>query len=203
MKESVQTALKTKAETIRNGKVVRRLADNTRKNRTVSELKKRIEAFRMRQKKPKVDLALAETVSFLRNAAVGGALLSAEQVLTELVSLNNYLAPGFASMLSHLRQNDPEGALASFTSFAGDREGADIGRLLLQWDSLDTAELTETLLSYQRHLSEIRYTLNRKADELTSDLLYIPVVANVMLVFINFIFVGYFLEEQELFEMIF
>ena len=106
-------------------------------------------------------------------------------------------------MLSRLRQNDPEGALAAFTAVAGDKEGADVGRLLLQWDELEAPELTGTLLSYQRHLAEMRYTLYRKTDELVSDLLYIPVVANVMLVFINFIFVGYFLEEQELFEMIF
>ena len=106
-------------------------------------------------------------------------------------------------MLSRLRQNDPKGALDAFIDVAGDREGADIGRLLIQWDSLEPKEVTETLLSYQRHLAEIRYTLNRKTDELTSDLLYIPVVANVMIVFINFIFVGYFLEQQELFELIF
>jgi hypothetical protein len=185
------------------GTVRRRLADNTPAKRAVSELIKRIETARAKRRKPKVDRALADTVSFLRNAAAGNALPSAEQVLTELTVFDNILSPGFAAMLSRLRQNDPKGALDAFVAVAGDREGADIGRLLIQWDSLEAAEVTETLLSYQRHLAEVRYTLNRKEDELTSDLLYIPVVANVMIVFINFIFVGYFLEQQELFELIF
>ena len=180
-----------------------KLNDAARKNRFAKETRKKADAYRAKRRKPKIDLALAETVSFLRNTAAGGVLPSAEQVLSELASFDGVLAPGFAAMLSRLRQNDPEGALAAFTAVAGDKEGADVGRLLLQWDELEAPELTGTLLSYQRHLAEMRYTLYRKTDELVSDLLYIPVVANVMLVFINFIFVGYFLEEQELFEMIF
>ena len=166
-------------------------------------VRNRLNAARDKRRKVKTDLELTEAVSFLRNTISDGRIPSTEQILTELAEREGLLAEGFAGMLSRVRQNDPDGALDAFTAIAGKKEGADIGRLLLEWDRLEAAELSETLLSYQRHLSEMRYTARQKQDELTSDVLYIPVVANVMLVFINFIFVGYFLEQQEMFRMIF
>jgi len=171
--------------------------------RPFRKLRSKMNAFHMSRTKPKIDLALAEAVSFLRNAAVSGTLPSCEVILTELCNSDTILTSGFAGMLSRLRQNDREGALRAFTAVAGDREGGDIGRLILQWDELEPEEVLETLLSYQRHLAEVRYTVARRRDELASDLLYVPVVMNVMLVFVNFIFVGYFLDEQEMFQMIF
>lgn len=177
--------------------------EKRKRMRLMEEIEEKRKAVRAKRNKGKRDIALAETVSFLRNAAIGDTLPPVEQVLTELVSFGNILSPAFFAMLSHIRQNDPAGALSAFTEIAGEKEGGDIGRLLLQWDRLDGGELTETLLSYQRHLSEVRYTLDRNADELASDLLYIPVVLNVMLVFVNFILVGYFLNEEEMFRMIF
>lgn len=167
------------------------------------KVQKTVSAFQKKKTVEKTELALAETVAFLRNCVSGDAIPSSEVILTELIAYQPILAPGFAGMLTELRQNNAAGALERFTSVAGEKEGKDIGRLLLEWDRLDAPELIETLLSFQRHLSEVRYTRRAKEDEIISDLLYIPVVLNVMLVFVNFIVVGFFIEQKELFEFMF
>jgi uncharacterized protein YneF (UPF0154 family) len=41
-------------------------------------------------------------------------------------------------------------------------------------------------------------TVQKRRDETVSDLIYLPVVINVMLVFINFIYVGYFIDQKEM-----
>ena len=170
-------------------------------------LKKRLEAWDpfAGRRQEKRDLELAEVISFLRNLAASGrdALPGLDSLLEELVQRGGLLAPGFAAMLQLLRQNQKGEALEAFAACAGQKEGKDLGRLLLQWDSLEAEELTETLLSYQKHLKELRFTLQKRRDELLSDLLYLPVVVNVLLVFFNFIYVGYFVEQKDMLSLFF
>ena len=78
--------------------------------------------------------------------------------------------------------------------------GKDFGRLLIQWDELDPGNLLETLLSHQKSIKERRITEMKKRDEMISDLIYLPAVVNVVLIFINFIYVGYFISQRDLFE---
>jgi hypothetical protein len=47
-------------------------------------------------------------------------------------------------------------------------------------------------------MKEMRLTARKKKDELVSDLIYLPVVANILIVFLNFIFVAYFVEQKDM-----
>ena len=170
-------------------------------------LRKRLDAWDpfAGRRQEKRDLELSEVISFLRNLAASGreSLPGLDSLLEQLAARGGLLAPGFAAMLQLVRQNQMAEALEAFAAHAGPKEGKDLGRLLLQWDSLEGEELTETLLSYQKHLKEMRFTLQKRRDELISDLLYLPVVVNVMLVFLNFIYVGYFVEQKDLLSLFF
>ena len=73
----------------------------------------------------------------------------------------------------------------------------DYGRLLLQWEKLSPSLLMETLISYQKAIEQVRQTKRKKWDELISDLVYFPVIMNVMLILINFIYVAYFIDQRD------
>jgi len=54
----------------------------------------------------------------------------------------------------------------------------------------------ETLTSYQKAIEQVRLTKQKKWDELISDLIYFPVIMNVMMILINFIYVAYFIDQR-------
>lgn len=153
-----------------------------------------------RSKHERTDMEIYEAISFLRNITVlgkGGAL-SADAVLEQLISHRGSLSHVYAKTLRLLRQNQKEEAIAYFSDTAATEVSKDFARLLIQWDEIDPRQLLETLLSHQKNIRETRMTVQKRRDETVSDLIYLPVVINVMLVFINFIYVGYFIDQKEM-----
>jgi len=90
-----------------------------------------------------------------------------------------------------------------FSAKVGTPISGDFARLLVQWDDIDPRELLETLLSHQKNIKEVRITTQKRRDEMISDLIYLPAVLNVMLIFINFIYVAYFIDQRDLLTMFF
>ncbi len=157
-----------------------------------------------RNRRYRVDIEIYEAISFLRNITVlgKGGTLSADGVLEQLIRHGGSLSPVYAKTLRLLRQNQREEAMAYFSDAAATEIGGDFARLLIQWDEIDPKQLLETLLSHQKNIREARLTVQKRRDETVSDLIYLPVVINVMLVFINFIYVGYFIEQREMLTML-
>ncbi len=112
------------------------------------------------------------------------------------------LAPVYAKTLQMLRQNQKVEAIEYFSIAAGTKISDDFIRLLMQWDDIEPEQLLETLLSHQKSVREARSTVRKRRDELISDLIYLPVVMNVMLVFINFIYIGYYIDQREMLTML-
>lgn len=156
------------------------------------------------RKREKMDLEIYEAISFLRNTtAIGkGAASSTDTIIEQLADHRGLLAPVYGKMLRFLRQNQKENAIQSFIETVGSEFSKDFARLLTQWDEIDPRELTETLLSHQKNIREVRLTIQKRRDEMISDLIYLPVVVNVMLVFLNFIYVAYFLEQKQMLTML-
>ncbi|MDD3169457.1 MAG: hypothetical protein PHC91_08380 [Eubacteriales bacterium] len=67
--------------------------------------------------------------------------------------------------------------------------------------SVEPRELLETLLSYEKSMKAVRLTDQKRKDEVISDLIYFPVVINILVIFINFIYVAYFLDQREMLQM--
>jgi hypothetical protein len=156
-----------------------------------------------KNKKDKMDIEIYESISFLRNlTAIGkGRSVSADMMIEQLADYRGLLSPIYSRMLVLLRQNQKEEAIRYFSETVGTEISKDFARLLIQWDEIDPKELMETLLSHQKNIKEVRLTLQKRRDEIVSDLIYLPVVINVMLVFINFIYVGYFINQKEILTM--
>lgn len=156
-----------------------------------------------RREQARMDMEIYEGISFLRNLTVlgkGGAV-SADYVLEQLAGHRALLQPVYSRTLHLLRLNQKREANLYFSQAVGTPIGRDFARLLMQWDEIDPKELLETLLSHQKNIKEIRTTAQKRRNETVSDLIYLPVVINVMLVFINFIYIAYFIDQREMLTM--
>lgn len=152
----------------------------------------------------KMNMEIYEAISFLRNVtAIGkGNYASADTMIERLADYRGLLSPVYSRMLRLLRQNQKESAISYFSETVGTDISKDFARLLIQWDEIAPSQLMETLLSHQKNIKEVRQTVQRRRDEIISDLIYLPVVTNVMLVFINFIYVAYFIGQKDMLTML-
>jgi hypothetical protein len=163
-------------------------------------LRAKREALRERAQRDRKEREIYEAISFLRNVcAVGmGRRMSADLALQRLSENGGALRPVYARALSLLRMNRRKEAERCFEDAVGGGLGRDFIRVVMQWDEIDPDELVASLLSYQKSIKETRITAQKKKDELVSDLIYLPVVANILIVFLNFIFVAYFVEQKDM-----
>jgi len=151
----------------------------------------------------KMDREIFESITFLRNLASieKGRSSSADSVIERLAEHSGLLQPIFIRMLNLLRVNQPKEAAALFSQKVGTPAGRDFAGLLIQWDRLEPGELLETLLSYEKSMKAVRLTGQKRRDEIVSDLIYLPVVVNILAIFINFIYVAYFIDQKEMLQM--
>lgn len=151
----------------------------------------------------RMEREIFEAISFLRNiAAIGrGKTTSTDYIIQKLSENKGLLQPTYIKMLSLLRLNKEEEAIQLFSSNIKSTIGKEFARLLILWDKINPSELSETLLTYEKNIKEIRITNQKRRDEIISDLIYLPVVLNVFVIFINFIYVAYFIEQKEMLQI--
>lgn len=153
----------------------------------------------------KMDMEIYEAISFLRNIAVLGGEQAgqADSIIERLANRRGRLSEIYWKMLQFLRVNQKEEAVSFFSQAVDTPIGRDFGRLLIQWDEIHPRELSEALLSHQKSMKEMRITQQKRRDSMISDLIYLPVIVNAMLIFVNFIYVAYFLDQKEMLSILF
>jgi hypothetical protein len=173
--------------------------------RVRKSLRRKIRSLHELLQKDRKDREIYEAISFLRNVTAVGmsGSMSADLALQRLSENKGVLQPVYAKTLGLLRMNKREEAAKRFGEAVGNGLGLDFIRVVLQWDDIDPRELTASLISYQKSLKEMRVTARKKRDELLSDLIYIPVIVNILLIFLNFIFVAYFAEQRDMLSGLF
>lgn len=151
----------------------------------------------------KMDREIFESITFLRNMASieKRKSSSTDYIIEQLSEHNGLLQPIYIKMLNLLRVNKQKEAAVLFAQKTGTTAGRDFAGLLIQWDRLEPEELLETLLSYEKSMKAVRLTEQKRRDEIISDLIYFPVVVNILVIFINFIYVAYFLDQKEMLQM--
>jgi hypothetical protein len=173
--------------------------------RARKNLRARIKSLRENMQRDRKDREIYEAISFLRNVTAVGmsGSMSADLALQRLSENGGILRPVYAKTLGLLRLNRRDEAAKQFGEAVGGGLGLDFIRVVLQWDDIDPRELTASLISYQKSLKEMRVTARKKRDELLSDLIYLPVVVNILLIFMNFIFIAYFAEQRDMLSGLF
>lgn len=151
------------------------------------------------------DREIFEAISFLRNliAADKGGVVSADTLLEHLASKEGALSHEFAKSLSLLRVNKKDEMIRYFSEAGDTPMSRDFIRMIVGWDNVSPDKLSGTLLSYQNTMKELRTTELKRRNEVLSDLVFFPVIANVMLVFMNFIYIVYFIGQQDMLRNIF
>ncbi len=175
------------------------LLENRKRGSPLEAVFRWINAYREK----KMDREIFESITFLRNLASieKGRSSSTDFIIERLSEHNGLLQPIFIKMLNLLRVNKPKEAAVLFAQKVGTSAGRDFAGLLIQWDRLEPGELLETLLSYEKSMKAVRLTDQKRRDEVISDLIYFPVVVNILVIFINFIYVAYFLDQKEMLQM--
>lgn len=175
------------------------ILENRKKSNLFQPVLRKFRSYREK----KLDREIFESITFLRNLASleKGRNSSTDSIIEKLAEHNGMLQPIFIRMLKLLRVNQSKEAAAFFSQKVGTPASRDFASLLLQWDRLEPGELVETLLSHEKSMKAVRLTDQKKKDEIISDLIYFPVVINILIIFINFIYVAYFLDQREMLQM--
>ncbi len=152
-----------------------------------------------------VDREIFEAISYLRNIVIVGRNtdIGLDYVMQALCENGGLLREAFVNMLSLIRTNQLDRAEEYFNSFAGTDIAKDFCRLIIKWDDISQKDLLETLISYEKAIKEAMITNVRRQDELISNLIYIPVIINVVLIFIDFLCVAFFVEQREALSSVF
>ncbi len=162
--------------------------------------------WRNRRKMREAEKDMMQGISFLRNLLTlnAGRQIRTDQVLEQLAGRPGALTPVYLRMLGLLRLNRSREALHVFLEESGgDPAGREYASLLLRWDTMDPEDLTEIMLSLQKAFREKKITRQRRSDEMISDLVFLPVMLNVVVLFLNFLVVAFFLEQQAMLSELF
>lgn len=156
-------------------------------------------------KRDKQMAELAESLAYIKNITIlgSGRKVSAVMLFEELSDVFPGLARPFLDMAHSLALNNKEQAAEILYRETGDKYARDIGEFLASWEDIPQDELVSSLDAYRESLRMERNTKLKEKDELMSDLIYFPVVINCMTVLLNFVYVAFFIEQQEALTMLF
>lgn len=137
----------------------------------------------------KADSELLEIIGFLKNLITlqSRNSVGADYIIAELASVAEYTKPAFLMMLNKLRMNRKAEAYLAFSAAIDTEMGRELAHLLTELDELKPHDLQEVVLMQQRQAQSIKSTKIRCYDETVSMLIYLPVIAAIMVVFLNFI----------------
>lgn len=148
----------------------------------------------------KVKKEIAEGTAIMRNriASCDGERLTTDVMLEELFFEADILRYPYSRMLSLIRTEERGRAIEEFTELTGNRDSKEYARMIVMLDEMHPKDVYESVVSFQKTLTEEKITDIRKRDETISDILYLPVVANLLLIFFNFLYVAYFTQQKEM-----
>ncbi len=160
--------------------------------------------FRKTWRNDRIDREIYEGLSMLQNLILAhSGELNADFIISELAGRDGLLKETYLKMLSLLRTGHEKEAEKVMREAADTEAGREFASLLGTWEYLKPEQLSKSIESYRISIREACVTRQKKKDALISDFIYFPATANVFLVFMNFIYISYFMEQKEMFQMIF
>ena len=153
----------------------------------------------------KINREIYSALSIMQNfaSADSGGRVTTDALLEQFAKTEGLLQTTYAGVLRFFRLNKKAEAVEYFTSAAGTDLSRDFIMLIIEWDHIEPSKLQKAILSFRSAMKEIRTTELIKRDEILSDLVYLPVIAGVLVIFINFIYIAYFIEQKELLSELF
>ena len=166
--------------------------------------------IRTNKRREAVQKELYSALSILRNyastdngAGAAAACVTTDYLLEQFAGTDGTLKEVYAGTLRLLRTGRREEAAEFFTATAGTELARDFIMLVLDWDAVPSHKLKGAVSAFQNALKETRTTELIRKTETMSDLVYLPVITGVLVVFVNFVYVAYFAEQRELLAELF
>ena len=150
-----------------------------------------------------IEKELLQALSYIRNTVIHGRgkNISAEYLMEELSTSCTVLKPAFQDMSHYLHLWDKDKAALVLYTYMHTGFSKDLGRFLAGWEDIPPGELLGTLDIYMESLRDEYRGKKQKREEVLSDMIYLPVVLNAMLVLLDFLYVAFILEQQSLFTL--
>lgn len=174
------------------------------RGKATTRLKKGASEALIKKRVNSVEREIYQSASLLENIIIlqKDAPKGAAYIIEQIASYSKELKKPFESMLYYLRLNQREEAAEAFKREAGTKSAKEYADILIRMDSINPADLRENVSMLRRRLREESITREKKKNEVISDIVYIPVLANVMIIFVNFIYISYYAEQKELFQQL-
>lgn len=152
----------------------------------------------------RIDRAIYEDLSYLHNLIVAHkGMINSDSVISSLAERDGALKRAYIRMLSFMRTGRVNEAEQCMRLETGTEMGKEFASLLISWEHIPPDQLKEVIVSHRKSIKETCLTRQKKREEIISDFIYFPATMNVFLVFINFIYISYFMQQKQMFEMIF
>ena len=158
--------------------------------------------FRVARKNESVLREIYSALSILRNQS-SAANVTTDFLLENFSESEGVLRDAYAGTLRLLRTGRRTEAAEYFSSYADISFARDFILLILDWDSISPGSQKQAIVAFQNALKETRTTELMRKNEVISDLVYLPVVAGILVIFVNFIYVAYFAEQSALLNELF
>ena len=170
-----------------------------------TKLKLFIGRLKSAAKKPALERELSESLAYIKNMVVlgRGETISAQLLMEELSEVTDVLSETYIEMSRFISMNESAKAAECLHNAVGESYAVDLGRFFAGWEEIPGEELLPSINAYQSSLREARETKQKRKDEIVSDLIYFPVVLNCMAVLMNFIYVGFYLPQREMLQILF
>ena len=164
---------------------------------------KHVYSFRASKRRELVQREIYSALSILRNHASSDAAITTDCLLEQFAQTDGTLKGAYDGTLRLLRTGRQAEATEYFAGSADVPLARDFILLVLDWDAVPPEKLKQTIMSFQNALKETRTTELTRKNEVLSDLVYMPVIAGVLIIFVNFIYVAYFAEQRALLAELF
>ena len=153
----------------------------------------------------KINKEIYTALGIMRNlaSADSGGRVTTDALVEQFAKTDGLLKPVYSGVLRLIRIGKKTEAIEYFSSAAGTELSRDFIMIIIEWDNIEPSRLQKTILSFRSAIKEIRTTELIKRDEVLSDLVYLPVIAGILIIFMNFIYIAYFIEQKELLTELF
>lgn len=147
----------------------------------------------------KKDIEIYRILIQLKNVAVTQQEkpYSADYIINQLIKFADKTKNGFIQFLMYYNMGREEEAYEGFVKYIPTKIGSEVGTILLKLDKLQPMEMVEQINMVKERIRENHITEKHKKQNQVSDLIYLPIIVPVFILFLNFIMITLWIPKIE------
>lgn len=122
---------------------------------------------------------------------------SADYIINQLVKFAHITKDGFIKFLMYYNMGREDEAYQGFVRFVPTKMGSEVGSILLKLDKLLPIEMVEQINMVKERNRENHITEKHRKQNRVSDIIYLPIIIPVFILFLNFIMITLWIPKIE------